>query len=119
MSVNVTSIPFSFSDLDAKKSFDFQDTTYKIRLRQNTESGNVSSEESFFSLDVFSETDIFLFSSKISYKFTFVDSILPGLLFQILPIDPKEFSNPQNAESEITEENLGVNVLLVTGLEEA
>jgi len=108
--VNIESVPFTLEDLDQKKLFDFNDVTYKLRLRKNFQ------EENLYSVEVFSEDDVFLYSSAVRYKYLFVNSNVPNLPFQILPVDPVEFDNPDQAQTEINDENLGETVLLCTDL---
>lgn len=107
--ITVESIPLTKEDVDVKKRFEFEGQTFQFRLRRNK-------LDEYFSLDIFDIDDVLVFNNRLTYKYEFVDSILPDLPFQIIPIDPTEIFNPAEAETEITEDNLGIEVKLATSI---
>jgi len=104
---DVESIPLTVEDINVKKSFEFSGQTFQFRLRKNN-------QDDTFSLDIFDTEDNLIFNSRLSYKYSFVDSKFPDLPFQIIPFDPTELFTPREAETEVTDDNLGVSVKLVT-----
>lgn len=67
-------------------------------------------------MDVFNEAGEIIYTSRLVYAYPFVSAVI-DLPFQILPIDTTEYFNPLEAETEITEENLGDTVRLYTDIQ--
>lgn len=102
--------PFSADDIDTKKNFTVDGKSYRFRLRYND-------VFSFFSMDIFDENDVFLFSNILNYGQFFRDVVLFDFPIQFMPITiPGGFSGPTSGT--ITKENLGVTVFLVSGVTE-
>ncbi len=104
-------IPITIEDRDIKKTFEFNGTQYKIRLRKND-------EFNFYVIEVFSIEDVFLFSSRIGYRRMFLDSKKPGISVDFMPLDIQELINNVASIDEITDDNLGVQVQLYTSISE-
>jgi len=104
----INSLPFTISDVDRFKTFEFEGRDYRLRLRKNNQSGG-------YSMDVYQGTSL-LFNGVLNYGSPLVDSIVPDLPFNIVPIDPQLLVGSSQAETEITDDNLGVTVKLVTAV---
>jgi hypothetical protein len=102
--------PFSADDIDTKKTFTVDGRTFKMRLRYNDEAA-------FFSMDVFDDNDVFIFSNRLTYGYSFRDAVLFDFPIQFMPLSvPEGFSGPVSGT--ITKENLGVTVFLVSSVAE-
>ena len=107
--IDFTFLPIDATDLNSKITFEFAGVQYKIRLRENKLFG-------FFSIDVFTFDDIFIYSSNLIYGANAINSRFPDLPFNILPLDITELTGNLLAEKSITAENLGDTVRLYTSL---
>ncbi len=101
------SLPFTVSDVNIKKIFEFNGTQYALRLRRNN-------NDNYFSMDVFDANDTFVYNSVLTYGCPFVTSKYANLPFQILPLDISQLFGNKDAQMEITDANLGVTVQLYT-----
>lgn len=108
--ITTEQIPISKADIDLKRSFEFDGITVKLRLRKNK-------LLDFFTMDVFDESDVIIYTGRLSYKTEFDDSRFAELPFQFVPFDINEFFNPLEAETEITDDNLGVEVKLLISVD--
>lgn len=108
--LNAESLPFSESDLNIKKSFEFNGIIYFLRLRKNK-------LYEFYSLDVFDELDNFIFSNILNYGRYFNDSVIIDLPIQFVLLNLLELFESKNIEKEINSETLGNDIKFYTSLE--
>lgn len=102
-------LPFTGADIGVKKGFEFDGVTYFLRLRKNAQ-GN------FYTMEVFDGDDNFVYSGPLRYRYAFGEQVSAGLPFTIIPFDFTELFNPLEAQTEITDENLGSTVRLYTSI---
>lgn len=110
MAIEAKNLPFTSADFSIKKSFEFDGIVYKLRLRKNNQTDG-------YSMDIFDTFDNHLFTGRVAYKTSVIDAPYPDLPFQILPLDINELINQLEAETEITDDNLGDTVKLYTEID--
>ena len=111
MALDIEFLDISGAQIPIEKFYEFEGTTFIFKFKKN-EVGN------FFTVEIFDELDEnFLYSNKLVYGQTIIDSILSPITGDIIPLNISVLQGEVGVQ-DITEETLGDSIRLYTDIDQ-